>query len=498
MASNMLARLQRLASQRWIARPRPMLVCGVVVVLGLYLFMTLGGSGHVHSLAAAAATYTSRLQHAAGYPAGHRADSVDLSHPDAPFVAWPLGRLCAETTWVPGLVFMCDNNSGGIGNIRNFVLTCLRYAIEAGATGFVLPQIETRSEADLAHLFGGRRPFDYFFDVEHFRRGLAEACPSLTLYNQASDVPYLADSAETTQNDHGAEHLRPQTPHGIRPEDIRPKALGLRGGCDYRDLNRHTDAFRARFHTWLAQSAAELALPPTDLRHPRLVQPVWGVQWEWPVAKDGPALANSLGGLLRLRRDVLLLGREAAAAMRRSSGRKGHRRFYGVHLRTEHDALAFWPPFDKQVTAFLETLREKQAVEGVDAVYLATGNASEAARFVERARSEVSTLGPLRIVTKDALLKDHVQLNQRLQSLTWDQQALVDFVVLLSCDFFVGVSPSSFSMTVAAKRHLAVGGDGLYTRPWRVDGEGDARSRLVGNYSGYWDDWLFMYDTLWP
>ena len=104
----------------------------------------------------------------------------------------------------------------------------------------------------------------------------------------------------------------------------------------------------------------------------------------------------------------------------------------------------------------------------------------------------------MQVFTKDELLQHQSALQQQLHALTWDQQALVDFVVLLQSDFFLGVSPSSFSMTIAAKRHLATDNSGIYTRPWPVNDQGDARSRLVGNYTSYWDDWLFMYDALWP
>lgn len=40
----------------------------------------------------------------------------------------------------PGLVFMCDNNFGGIGNIRNFIFTCVRYEFDAGATDIIPPK----------------------------------------------------------------------------------------------------------------------------------------------------------------------------------------------------------------------------------------------------------------------------------------------------------------------------------------------------------------------
>ncbi|KIH89889.1 hypothetical protein SPBR_00551 [Sporothrix brasiliensis 5110] len=451
MDLNSLARhARRLSSAGWIPRLRLVYIYAVAVVLGLFLFVGFGGVGRLRRIPRIASpTLHGTLQR-----------NSDLSLPDAPFVAWPLAGLCRETSWTPGLVFACSNNSGGIGNIRNFVLTCLRYALAAGATGLVLPEIQTRSEDNLAQLFGGRQPFGYFFDEAHFRRGLREACPAITVYDNTAAVPHLAPR---------------------RAEPLEPKALGLRGGCDHRDVNRHTDMFRTRFDALLAETAADFHLPPVSAVHPRLFQPVWGVQWEWPVAKDGPALANTFGGLLRFRRDLLQLGDAVAAAMAKTGGAQ----FAGVHLRTESDALAFWPTFETQTSAFLKTL----LAERTHAVYLATGNATEAAKFAERAREQ-----GIRVVTKDALLDRQPTLAQQLPALTWDQQAVVDFVVLVRSAFFLGVSPSSFSMTIAAKRHLRADTqtDGVYARPWPVNERGDARSRLVGNYTSYWDDWLFM------
>jgi len=81
------------------------------------------------------------------------------------YVGWPLERVCKESEFTPGLVFVCDNNSGGIGNIRNFILTCIRYAIDAGASGLILPKIQRRSEEELSNLFSTTfQPFEYFFD----------------------------------------------------------------------------------------------------------------------------------------------------------------------------------------------------------------------------------------------------------------------------------------------------------------------------------------------
>lgn len=417
---------------------------------------------------------------------------LDLSGPDAPFVAWPLARVCSENKrWTPGLIFICDNNSGGIGNIRNFILTCLRYAIEAGATGVALPTIQSRSAAKLADLFVGEKlPFSYFFDEAHFRRGLAEACPYITIYgDDLADVP-------------GLEAEKPDERH-VGPEQITPNHFGLRGGCDMRDLNRHGALFGERFHAFLREkdeSEEQQRLAPTGVPKPRLVRMNWGVQWNWPVLQDGPEFVASFGGLLRFRGDILLLGEKTADVMQElassSSPDRDGRGFVGIHLRTESDALGAWPSFENQTATYLARVA-KLAPPLPRYAYLATGNATEAARLASRAESQQG----LRVVTKHELLRlsngGGGELLRQLDALSWDQQALVDFVVLLRCGFFLGVSPSSFSMNVALKRHLS--GDGLLTRPWRIgDGEGDGRSWLVGRYDRYWDDWLFMYDSLWP
>lgn len=441
---------------------------------------------------------SSNVQYPRPPPHTNNNGNTDLSKPDAPFVAWPLARVCTETTkWTPGLVFVCDNNSGGIGNIRNFILTCLRYAIEAGATGITLPDIQTRSKDKLADLFRGRKvSFSHFFDEGHFRESLGDACPRIVIYDHVEDVVDV--TAAAAADDGERSHEEGELSATKRPAMITPKQFGMRGGCDSRDLNRHSDLFGARFHAWLAERQ--------ESRPTKLIRFNWGVQWDWPVHRDGPEFTATFGGLLRFRPDILELGEKVVAAMERYTSSLGSKKgpaaappppsaggFLGVHLRTENDALSNWPSFDEQVEAYLARASTLEPPPRL--AYLATGNATEAARFAALAAAAQGTTGSLRVVTKHQLLSDEGE--EELERLSWDQQALVDFVVLLHAEFFVGVSPSSFSMNVALKRHLR--GEGIYTRPWRVGSEeGDGRSWLVGRYESYWEDWLFMYDSLWP
>lgn len=51
---------------------------------------------------------------------------------DGKFDPKPIQKVCASKKWNPDLIFICGTPQGGIGNVRNVVLTCVRYAIEAG------------------------------------------------------------------------------------------------------------------------------------------------------------------------------------------------------------------------------------------------------------------------------------------------------------------------------------------------------------------------------
>ncbi|KXJ88313.1 hypothetical protein Micbo1qcDRAFT_214969 [Microdochium bolleyi] len=398
-------------------------------------------------------------------------NDVDLSDPEAPFVSWPLARVCEETAWVEGLVFLCDNNSGGVGNIRNYIQTCLRYALEAGATGLVIPRIRKRSDKNLADLFTEYLPLDYMFDEAHFRHAFGTSCPQISLYASEKDIPNVTPETEV--------------------ELIKPKSFGARKGGHPIDQDRHTDRFGDRFRKWLQDgimpAKASNGRDAPSIEKPRLIRFEWGVIWEWPVYRDGPEFAATFGSILKFNDALLRLGRAALGQMRVISKENGGAgTFLGAHLRTESDALGFWPKYYQQASAYLQRANQK----GFRAAYLATGNTTEATRF---SKDAMDLLG-MKVFTKEDLLSG--QDRDDLLALSWDQRAIVDFLILLGSDYFVGVMPSSFSVYVAMKRHLRK--DGLYMRPYKVGTEGDGLSYLTGKYDHYWDEWLFMFDGMWP
>ncbi|KAI1756476.1 hypothetical protein F4782DRAFT_537607 [Xylaria castorea] len=441
-------------------------------------------------------TYTHTLTSYPTTSPGDTPPAGDLSSARAPFISWPLRRLCAEQveseSLVPGLVFLCDNNSGGPGNIRNYILTCVRYAIEAGATGLQIPRIRTRSVSEKADLFKEYQPLSYMFSEAHFRAAMGEACPHISLFPSDEGLDVIPGVAAKAAR----EKLSPER----MVRRITPKEFGgSRAGCDPRDPNRHTDRFGGAFRQWVRDAAADLGLRPPSWENPMLVRLAWGVLWDWPIFRDGPELAATFGGLLRIREDILELADRVVWAVKEltapgaESGSGGHKRnthagrFLGIHLRTEEDALSQWPTYENQSKGYLHKA-EKQGFGG-GVAYLASGSEKETRKFSEDARTHLN----LKVKSKYDLVQG--QELERLKSLSWDQQALVDFAVLLQSDYFVGVSPSSFSINVVLKRHLQK--EGLYTRPWKV-GASDKRSWLVGRYFSYWDDWLFMFDGMWP
>ena len=386
---------------------------------------------------------------------------------DGEYIGWPLQRVCEETQWAPGLAFVCDNNSGGIGNIRNFILTCIRYAIDAGATQLIMPRIQKRSPQNLGKLLTTTfQSFNYFFDEAHFRKAIHTYCPQMKLFDTVDDIPNAAQA--------------------LNIEKFFPKDLNIDlDGYDVRGVNRHLDMYHTKFHEWLS----------TRRRTPTAAEPVtirmkWPTFFEWPVYRDGPEFVATFGDLLRLRKDVQELAAKVLIEMVRFTGAEPHSQtldapYLGVHLRTESDSLSIWPNFKFQSTGYLEQAQKR----GLQYAYLACGDEGEAERFSGLALNQTK---PLRVATKMMLLNGD-DLKQ-LTDLSWDQQALVDFLVLTKSTYFTGCSFSSFAMNIAFKRHLLE--DGIKTRQWKSPS--DEFSTLVGRFESWFGDWMFMYECMWP
>ncbi|TVY18690.1 hypothetical protein LARI1_G002900 [Lachnellula arida] len=315
--------------------------------------------------------------------------------------------ICDATQWNESVVFTCDESPGGVGNVRNSILNCVRYAISAGAS-LVVPSIVMRSE-----------------DISVMRTGVK------------TDLSYI--SKDDIKNFENASDMIPLIPEAL--VDYIPRT-GL----------AEPQAWRGTFYTWLEQYSTPNITGPFIVGLDRSYL-------QYPIYSDGEGFALSFGNILKFRSDVRILatkvlhniGKKYALALNLTQPTLPNA-FFGVHLRTEIDSQKAWPTgdwkyskYETQAQLYLEQApRSNPAV-----VYVASGNLSEVAKFA----ADVSQMPQnLTTITKFDMLERKER--EELEAFTWDQQALVDFLVMLKASDFAGIGHSSFAWNIALKRHV--------------------------------------------
>lgn len=148
-----------------------------------------------------------------------------------------LRSLCNSTIWRPNLSLHChsrcgpDKSSfcGGLNNARDRVQTCIRLAIDAGATTVFIPSIAARSESALWTVDPSAVPEDVgepvvlcpeaWFSLEQLQKALSNGCHQLRVKFVCSAQNGVVESSETAS-------LRtldmPWRPLGGHRYDVRP------------------------------------------------------------------------------------------------------------------------------------------------------------------------------------------------------------------------------------------------------------------------------------
>lgn len=247
---------------------------------------------------------------------------------DGPFDDGPLRDMCSSKKWTPALTIRCEDVFGGVGNIRNYVLTCIRYAIEAGgellsvrrnfhslifgqATSLVVPQIKARSEGLIELVTETTHPFTYIFDQDFFIASLSKACPQIKI------IPV-------------ADFVAP-----VHKVDLMPRDLG-----DVFREDRVMDfpsTWRSLFDAWLVEdgpSGVTVGVSPILVTlEPSL--------FEWPILHDDPSFTATFGRILRFEHHILRLAAKTLYALNKAhglgleAGKTGvpqSGKFLGVHL----------------------------------------------------------------------------------------------------------------------------------------------------------------------
>ncbi|OIW32596.1 hypothetical protein CONLIGDRAFT_630268 [Coniochaeta ligniaria NRRL 30616] len=355
-----------------------------------------------------------------------------------------LYNLCSSKhiKWNPNIVLDCPPLEGGYGNVRNAALTCLRLAIETGGS-LVMPQISQRNPKDIGDFrTKNMMPFGYLFDTAHFKSTLATYCPQLTIHDSLAEL-----------NKHP----------GISKDALTLTPFQLPNITRDGPLINNPSKLRRSFHAWLkAENKAKHSPIRVSLTN-RII-------WTWPTSHDPASLVRSFSSVIRLSHAVRLPAAEALYTLANSHiattpSQLPSRRnnppftlpFIGIHLRAEKDATQYrLTNYTLQTNYYLSRLTtdllpsllsHPLSPNTTIPLYIASGDASQISRFA----AQLSFVAPrVRVITKSSLLPAST-----LASLTWDQQALIDFQILERAAHVMGVRESSFAWTLALKRAAA-------------------------------------------
>lgn len=146
--------------------------------------------------------------------------------------------------------------------------------------------------------------------------------------------------------------------------------------------------------------------------------------------------------------------------------------YYGAHLRTAKDAkVAGFTPFDLQVSFYLD----RAQASNLSVIYASSDNPGDVSRFAKQAWSSHR----INVTSKNDLLK--LKDLEALKKLSWDQQALVDYDVLVKASQFGGIFDSTFSSMAAVRRHTVSRVEDCYSEEMEEDvAWGDEFTRIYG------------------
>lgn len=304
----------------------------------------------------------------------------------------------------------------------------------------IVPEIVARG-AQLTELTTNNFvPFTYMFDLPFFTSSFSEACPQMTIIRHIDDLWQFPSTA---------------TKIPLDPKELTPNFLP--------EGNRiivEPGKWHAAFRQWLADSA-----PPFSAAMPVVIA-LGTPLLQWPLSYDEPKLVATFGRILRFREDTRRLAGVVLYALNQkynleldaSASGLVPGKYYGAHLRTASDASAAnWTPYSVQCSNYLASALDYNFTT----IYLTSGNPSDTTQFI----STAAELG-ISVTTKLDLLSapEYAAEKAEMEKMTWDQQALIDWEVLLRSSLMGGTQESSFAWNVALKRHVVIGGGTWYGR----------------------------------
>lgn len=315
-----------------------------------------------------------------------------------------LKSVCAATKWQKNVYLNCTNvkqmmgwprytvNPQGAMNLRNSMLTCLRWAIDAGV-GLVMPRIAVRATDDIIW-FDHWDNYNFLFDENSLRTVIADECPQLKLYD-----PYLDVSIKVNSTAGGFTHYSPGK------------------------FREHIDSVVKNAPNYTNETSIVIWEN----------EPLFG----WNSFLEGKNIHQTLFKAVNFRKDILDLSEKIIDLL--------PPKFIGFHLRNERDTGAY--NYSTQVTPLVKMMKEN--FTDIKTIYVAIGTIE----IEEQFRSDMKDLG-LEVISKRSLIDKYNKddLLKELDNLQFDQSGVIDYHVLIKSHYFFGVGISSFSFGVAFER----------------------------------------------
>jgi hypothetical protein len=315
-------------------------------------------------------------------------DDPKISHIPQVF---SLRNLCDATVWQPKLYLNCTNLAGGTFNVRNSIITCLRWAIDAGMT-VLMPRIATRGRDSATHWYDSWENMTYLFDDHHMIQTLQEECPQLVIKetNYPITNKLVAEIINWKQYTQGA--------------------------------------YRSHVYDLLAFNNVDINLQSTVIVEDN---PLWG----WDFTKERDKVHKTLMNTVQFSPHLIALASPIVVLL--------PVKFVGLHLRVEPDFP--WFSFESIVSWFSKLFQDNHSE--IKFIYVAVGSKD----IEERFRTSISSMG-VTVISKWSLAAQNQTLLAEMNSLRFDQLALIDYEILRRSNHFFGVGQSSFAYAIAFER----------------------------------------------
>jgi hypothetical protein len=385
----------------------------------------------------------------------------------SPYAFPHLSAHCARTEWKEDrkdVYLQCGGMFAGMTSIMSEVKVCLKMAVDAGVN-IILPTMPLRSSDNLL-VFNNNEdesgsaymPYDQWFDAVHLIEGFKRACPQMKiLYPEQLEKgakEYVEVKREWEINVFDAPGYRAYVSHFWTGRPFKP----------------FFDTEFARLLFFKGKDGTGTGITAIKMKAIFLIFRI----------TDDPT-----GGDLKLWNDLGMLVRfleKPRSIVQSLMAQLNGRPYYGVHFRAENDTI--WSSPEHQMGLDLDALDKAWALykndKGINPtqkplVYLACGDEDQIRKFQQAGKERGWEVTHKWQIARES---SNNQIVKEIDALPFDFQGAVDMGMMLQGHFFIGISGSAFSNTVAHARDETGRYRGSSLGELWDGGDGGARSHL--------------------